>query len=481
MNLDADGMGQLAFRVGLLTEEQLRECLSELPSKSAPPDEFLALAMRKGYVTQWQASKLQKGDRDGYLLGGYKLLYRIAGGTFGRVFRAENPRTGESVAVKVLRNRWSEDLQKISLFEREGKLGLNLRHPNIVSILAVNRDPVTGKYYIVMEFVEGGNLREILNIRKKLAPPEALRILEEAASGLAYAYSRGMTHRDIKASNILLSAQGVAKLVDFGLAEWTATHEEDDTLVDQSVDYAGLEGATGCKPGDIRSDIYFLGCVFFQMLTGRPLLTMTKDVRARKNRTRFDIVHQIPRDDPDVPHMLHALLTRMVTLEAGDRFQTPAMLVEAIRNVKREFEGEGGGPTVAAGQTTLFVVEPNQKLQDVFRDKLKKRGYKVLISIDASRALQRFQQAPYHALIVDIASAGEVALEPFEQVVREANSMGLGFTGFLIFDAEQQSLARRFSERPGIVPLFLPAKELLAELRVRVPLAGDAEANSEKT
>ena len=93
---------------------------------------------------------------------------KISSGSFGRVFRADDPRTGRVVAVKVLRRRWSEDQDKIDLFIREGKVGLTLKHPNIVEILAVNQDAATRQYYIVMEFVEGGNLREILQIRKKL-------------------------------------------------------------------------------------------------------------------------------------------------------------------------------------------------------------------------------------------------------------------------------------------------------------------------
>ena len=90
------------------------------------------------------------------------------------------------MAIKVLRKRWSEDARKIELFEREGKVGLGMRHPNIVHILAVNRDPASGQYYIVMDFVEGGNLRDFLAIRKKLDWPEALRLLEETVhrSGL---------------------------------------------------------------------------------------------------------------------------------------------------------------------------------------------------------------------------------------------------------------------------------------------------------
>src|SRR5262249_4105268 len=150
-------------------------------------------------------------------------------------------------------------------------------------ILAVNRDPRTGQHYLVMEFVEGGNLREILASRKKLEPAEALRILEEATAGLAYAYSRGLTHRDMKLTNVLISSQGAAKLVDFGLAS-AGEHSAlkgDDIRVDRTVDYAGLEKATGVPAGDVRSDIYFLGCVLYELVTGRTPLASTKDPRAR--------------------------------------------------------------------------------------------------------------------------------------------------------------------------------------------------------
>jgi hypothetical protein len=105
----------------------------------------------------------------------------------------------------------------------------------------------------------------------------------------------------------------------------------------------------------------------------------------------------------------------------------------------------------------------------------------VLISIDATRALQRFQQQPYHALIVDVANAGEQSLEPFEKVMREAASMGLGFSGFLIFNPGQEALAKRYGEKPGIVAMYLPAKELLGELKQRVPVEQGAGADGAST
>src|SRR5262249_24963992 len=214
----------------------------------------------------------------------------ISSGSFGRVYRADDPRTGRVVAVKVLRRRWSEDRARIDMFIREGKVGLTLKHPNIVEVLAINQDMVSGQYYIIMEFVEGGNLREILQIRKTLSVVEALRILEDAASGLAYAYSRGITHRDVKLTNLLISSTGEAKLVDFGLAQMFAAIGREEEQVDRTVDYAGLEKATGVKSGDVRSDLFFLGCVFYEMLVGRAPLEMTKDRNARMRPQRFQDV-----------------------------------------------------------------------------------------------------------------------------------------------------------------------------------------------
>ena len=179
--LDAAGIAQQARRLDLLSEDQLLDVWTDLGSRDGPAEPLLRAAERKGYLTPWQGSKLLKGDTDGYFLGGYRVLYRIAAGSFGRVYRADNSRTGEVVAIKVLRKRWADNQRKIELFEREGKVGLSMQHPNIVKILAVNRDPSTGQYYIVMEFVEGGNLRDFLVIRKKLEPIEALRLLEETA------------------------------------------------------------------------------------------------------------------------------------------------------------------------------------------------------------------------------------------------------------------------------------------------------------
>jgi len=167
MSYDAKEMAQLVTRLGLMSDQEAREIVYELDDNQATGEDFIRYCQKKNLLTPWQSSKLLKNDIDGYVLGGYKLLYKIASGSFGRVFRGVDP-TGQVVAVKVLRQRWTDDERWVDHFRREGQIGLSMQHPNIVGILAVNKDERSGKHFIAMEFVEGGNLRDLLRARKKL-------------------------------------------------------------------------------------------------------------------------------------------------------------------------------------------------------------------------------------------------------------------------------------------------------------------------
>lgn len=500
-NFDASGIGQLALRLGLVTEEQVRECLTELDDKKAPGTDMVRLMERKRYLSPWQGGKLLKGDQDGYFLGGYRILYKIASGSFGRVYRGDDPRTGQVVAVKVLRNKWTMDKQKIDLFLREGKLGMTIRHPNIVSVLAVNQDNVTGQYFIVMEFVEGGNLRDILVGQKKLAPDMALRYMEECAQGLAYSQQRGLTHRDIKPTNILISAAtGQAKLVDFGLAEISATSSvvlqrqddrDDDVAVDRTVDYAGLEKATNQKPGDVRSDIYFLGSVLYECVTGQSLMPVTKDRQVRMQAKRYqDVEDTLRKNGPalGVPAPVQKLLEKMVAYEPSRRFQTPTELVEAIQMCRADLHrltaGAAAGDAGAAlkynprrppGAKTLYVIERKEDWKDAFREKFRAKGFaRVLISSDPTRTLEQYRNQPYHALIVDASSVGKDvkdAVEMYNRVLRESDTAQLDLAAVLLLDKTQSEWATKATTHPrGAVMVFPVAmKDLIQKIRDLVP------------
>ncbi len=455
---DPASIAHLARQLNLVTDEQLRECWDEVDSATHSSEVLLKVLERKGYLTPWQSSKLIRGDTDGYFMGGYRMLYKIASGSFGRVFRADDPRTGTDVAIKVLRHRWSEDPKRVELFEREGKLGMSMHHPNIVRILAVNRDRVTGQYFIIMEFVEGGNLRDFLAIRKRLELKEALRILEECSSALAYAHMRGLSHRDLKPTNVLISAQGTAKLVDFGLAEVAIPQpgEDHDVSVDRTLDYAGLERATGVKQGDIRSDIYFMGCVFYEMLSGHAPLTQTRDRVARTHRHRFENVTPIASYGVQLPTPVMNLLDRMIAFDPKARFQTPAQMHEAVRRIQGELEGQPTGKMCPIGPRSVFVVEGHPKLQDAIREKFSSLGFRVLISADPQRAINRYEEQPYHALVVDAGTAGEAGVQALKKIVKEADEMDLSVAGVLVLSEEQADWASRVPDHPGVAALVRP-------------------------
>jgi serine/threonine protein kinase len=456
-DLDAVSFGQLIQRLGLVTEAQLLEAREEVGEGNNDLQALLRVLERKRFLTPWQSDRVFKGYEEGYFLGGYRILYKIASGSFGRVFRADEPGSGRVVALKILRRRWSEDPKQIESFIREGRVGLSLRHPNIVEVLAINQDPASQQYYIAMEFVEGGNLREILAIRKKLSVAEALKIIEDAASGLSYAYSRGVTHRDIKLTNLLISSTKDCKLVDFGLAQIFANVKE---KVDRTVDYAGLEKATGVKQGDTRSDIYFLGCILYECLTGRSPLMMTRDRYQRMRKDRFEHVAPIRPEEVEAPPSVFALVETLMSLVPSRRFQTPAQLLDAVRAARHDVEGrsaerDNGRP---AAPRSVFVVEKSGHVQQALRDAFKERGYRVFMSADPERALDRFRQQPYEALVIDVSTTGEEGLVIFEVIQKEAARRQVPVGAVIVLSDEQKAWTARVEQVPRSAALFQPLR-----------------------
>ena len=250
----------------------------------------------------------------------------------------------------------------------EGKLGLTLRHPNIVPIYDVSTDG--GAYYLVMEFVEGWNLKDLVKIRGKIEPLQATQLIMGMVDGLRYAFEHGLTHRDLKLNNVLVTIAGQAKLVDFGLAamdENAAEELGDDLGNTRTVDYVALERATGVRKDDTRSDIYFIGCIYYNMLTGQAPLQET-DRLQRLNKQRFLDVVPIQKVDPSLPHWVSSIVNKAMMLDAARRYQSPAAMLADLAIVERQLiEGRDAtsaeaaeaamGKYVEAKQYTVLVVE----------------------------------------------------------------------------------------------------------------------------
>ena len=253
-------LSQRLVEVGLLEPIQVERAWSEVGGIEGSCEDLIRVLQRQELLTNLQVDRVLKGERTGYFYGKWKVLYLIGAGTFARVYRSLHRENGKVAAVKVLRRRHRNEPIQVEQFMREASVGMQLRHPNIVLINEVDADPRNP--FMVMEFVEGQTLRELIKIRKRIDPKTSLSLMIDVANGLAYAGKQGVTHRDMKLSNVLVTAQGRAKLVDFGLAALADTSNEDavaDCPSARAIDYAALERGTGVRKDDPRSDIYFLG------------------------------------------------------------------------------------------------------------------------------------------------------------------------------------------------------------------------------
>ena len=222
-------------------------------------------------MSRSMAQTSASADRRGHALvtldGRYHVLERIAAGGMGEVFRAQDAVLAREVAVKVLHRSLASDPGFVDRFRREARAAATLNHPNIVAVY--DWGAVDGIYYMVMEYVRGRSVRDLINADGHLAPAQATEIVRQTLLALEHAHAKGIVHRDLKPENILLTTDGTVKLTDMGLArafaDAKATHAG---AVTGTVQYLAPEQIRG-EPADPRSDLYSLGIVTYELLTGR--------------------------------------------------------------------------------------------------------------------------------------------------------------------------------------------------------------------
>jgi eukaryotic-like serine/threonine-protein kinase len=466
----SEKIAQAAFDRDLVSERELSEVWTELGSShDVEPEQFKQCLLRRELVTNYQLEKLLKGDRSGYFYGDYKVLYLVGKGTFARVYRATHRHTGQMRALKVLRSQLFKEKDKREQFIREGEMGMALRHPNIVSLL----EAVAEQHccYLVMEFVEGQNLREFLKRRGHFEPLEATRLATDICRGLDYAFQRGVTHRDLKASNVLVSSLGQAKLVDFGLAgvdDTDAELEKQDNP--RTIDYAALERTTGVRKDDTRSDIFFLGCIYYQMLCGRPALEETRERSVRLSRTRLEAIVPIADIMPSLPSETIAVVNKALKLDPEARYQSPAeMLADLTAIIKQTSSADGNGEARKATgsdgkQRTLMIVEQNPQVLETLRNQFKHKGYRVLVSADPQRPAGLFTDSnrPADCVLFSASSLGEESLEAFNTFGETPQTKSI--PAVLLLNAKQQSWVSRAktSEIHATATAPIKMKELLA-------------------
>ncbi len=300
---------------------------------------------------------------DRLLAGRYELGERLGSGGMSTVVLAFDRRLERNVAVKLLAEHLADDQQFVSRFRREALAAARLVHPNIVQVYDFGLDEASGRQYIVMEHVEGQSCAEILRERGTLPVAEALGIVAQACRGLDYAHRGGVVHRDVKPGNLLRSTDGIVKLADFGIAK-ALSEESSITQVGAvlgTAAYLAPEQAAGVEATQ-RSDIYALGVVTYQLLSGRlPYEAQTLTELALKQQREAPAL--LDHLNSEVTPELAAAVDRALALEPADRYATAEELREALlagaRGVAPETSATRVVPAAAAETGVARAVAPS--------------------------------------------------------------------------------------------------------------------------
>ncbi len=260
------------------------------------------------------------------LLGGrYELADVVGRGGMAEVRRGRDVRLWRTVAVKTLRGDLAADPTFQARFHREAQSAASLNHPSVVSVYDTGEDLIDGVRmpYIVMEFVEGETLREQLQSQSRILPDRALEIVAGILTALDYSHRAGIVHRDIKPANVMVTSEGDVKVMDFGIARDLADAGVTVTqtaAVLGTAQYLSPEQARG-EPADARSDLYAVGCVLFELLTGRPPFVGDSLVSIAVAHVRDQPVAPSSLD-PSIPPQLDGIVLKALAKDRGDRYQT---------------------------------------------------------------------------------------------------------------------------------------------------------------
>jgi eukaryotic-like serine/threonine-protein kinase len=251
--------------------------------------------------------------------GRYEIQREVAQGGMAEVYLAHDQLLNRPVALKALFPEYAREPSFVERFRREAQAAANLNHPNIVAIHDWGQEE--GTYFIVMEYVEGRSLRDLIRSEAPLDPSQASEITAETASALAFAHRSGVVHRDVKPGNVLLTRTGTVKVTDFGIARAGASDGLTQTgSVMGTATYFSPEQAQGL-PVDGRSDVYALGVVLYEMVTGVAPFTGDSPVSVAYKHVREDVVPPSQRN-PEIPPDLEQVIMTALAKNADERYQT---------------------------------------------------------------------------------------------------------------------------------------------------------------
>jgi beta-lactam-binding protein with PASTA domain/tRNA A-37 threonylcarbamoyl transferase component Bud32 len=293
---------------------------------------------------------------NGTVLGDrYRVEARIGAGGMAEVYRGVDPVLNRPVAIKILLPQFARDASFVDRFRREAQAAARLNHPNVVAVY--DTGSTDGTQWIVMEFIEGKTLQEFLATERRPSPEQACEIAERICDGLASAHSQGVIHRDIKPGNVMVTRSGAVKLMDLGIARMVTGPETapQTSAVLGTATYMSPEQAQG-QTVDARSDLYSLGAVLYELLTGRPPFSGESPVAIA-----YKQVNESPPPpsslNPAVSPALDAVVMRALSKNPANRYQTASEFAEDLRNA-RTGGTVSATPLLPASEATQVISRP---------------------------------------------------------------------------------------------------------------------------
>lgn len=363
--VDDDVLDAESANFDRLVVEQTAAAADAASAPKADAKTFALYLLEKKVLSRWQAENLLKGKHKGFRLGKYRLISLLGKGGMSSVYLAEHTVMKRRVAIKVLPHKKVNDASYLGRFHREAQAVAALDHPNIVRAYDVDAemDGSMEIHFLVMEYVEGMSLQQLVAAKGVVAPKDAADYIRQSAEGLEHAHVAGLVHRDIKPGNLLLDKNGIVRLLDLGLARFFNDEEnsltvEHDEKVLGTADYLAPEQAVDSHTVDHRADLYALGCTLFFLLTGEPPFNQgTLAQRLIAHQTKEP--PSLSEKRKDVPASLDALMKRLMAKKPEGRPDTAAMAAQEFADWLAEQDAQ---PTTSQQPTS----QPSENVSEAF-------------------------------------------------------------------------------------------------------------------
>jgi beta-lactam-binding protein with PASTA domain/predicted Ser/Thr protein kinase len=381
--------------------------------------------------------------------GRYQVVRKLGAGGMANVYLAEDQELGRRVAIKILNDRHAGDEQFVERFRREAKNAAALSHPNIVSIY--DRGEAEGTYYIAMEYLDGRSLKELIVQRGPAPVTVSVEYARQILSALRFAHRHGIVHRDIKPHNVLVDAEGRVKVTDFGIARAGASQMTEAGSIVGTAQYLSPEQARGTDV-DQRSDLYSLGIVLYELLTGS--LPFNGDTPVEIAMKHLSTIPEAPSAKrPEVPRDLDLIVTRALAKDPDDRYQSAE---EMDADLERFLRGAAVSP-VTEESATQIMRAPTGPLAATAATMVHppRRGVAVPppppVYYDLEEPIHRRPVWPWIAALLFVLGAGIGGWFLYTQISNKLNSSKPIAVGLYL--NQQEQLARRNIKADGFEPV----------------------------